>query len=282
MRIEKAKYLLAVVLTVPLAAEETLLLRPGVEPGPSAPAEVTASDPKGGPAARAISRVSVATLTVHLPDKDKATGTAIIICPGGGYTQLMIDREGHQVARWLNSLGIAGIVLKYRLPEGNRLRAGLADLKHAAEALRMPLDDAMEAVRVTRASAARWGIRPDAVGMMGFSAGGHLTAMTGMLAPPEARPNFLALLYPAIPQGLEVGPATPPAFLAAAQDDPRLAAADHAVRFYVALGKAGVPAELHIYSSGGHGFALRKEDGTAATWPQAFAVWLGSLRAPKL
>jgi acetyl esterase/lipase len=274
------KFVLALLLAVPLVAEETFPLRPGWKPSPGAPAEVTEPDPKGGPTARAISLVSLPTLTVHLPAKEKATETAIIICPGGGYTQLMIDREGHQVARWLNSLGIAGIVLKYRLPVGGRPRGTLASLKQAAEDLRVPLDDAYEAVRVTRAHAARWRIRPDAVGMMGFSAGGHLAGMTGMLAPPDARPNFLALLYPAIPQGLEVTASTPPTFLAAAHNDPRLAAADHAVRFYIALKKAEVPAEMHIYASGGHGFALRKEDGTAATWPQAFATWLATLRRP--
>lgn len=261
-------------------AEETILLRPDLKTDPSTPAEVTEPDPKGGPEARAISRVSQATLTVHLPAKDKATGTAIIICPGGGYRQLMIDREGHQVARWLNSLGVAGIVLKYRLPGGGRPSSTLANLNQAAESLRAPLDDAYEAVRLTRANAARWGIRPDAVGMMGFSAGGHLAAMAGMLARPEVRPNFLALLYPAIPQGLEVTASTPPTFLAAAHNDPRLAAADHAVRFYIALKRAEVPAEMHIYASGGHGFALRKEDGTAATWPKAFATWLATLGRP--
>ena len=274
------KFVLALLLAAPLVAEETFPLRPGWKPDPGAPAEVSEPDPKGGPTARAISRVSLPTLTVHLPAKDKATGMAIIICPGGGYTQLMIDREGHQVARWLNSLGVAGIVLKYRLPVGGRPRGALASLNQAAEDLRVPLEDAYEAVRVTWAHAARWGIRPDAVGMMGFSAGGHLAAMTGMLAPPDARPNFLALLYPAIPQGLEVTASTPPTFLAAAHNDPRLDAADHAVRFYIALKKAEVPAEMHIYASGGHGFALRKEDGTAATWPQAFATWLATLRRP--
>ena len=222
-------------LLAPLMAEETFPLRPGWKPDPGAPAEVTEPDLKGGPTARAISKVSLPALTVHLPAKGIATGTAIVICPGGGYTQLMIDREGHQVARWLNSLGVAGIVLKYRLPEGNRLRAGLG----GSEACGRSTSDATRRCHGSRArhraNAARWGIRPDAVGMMGFSAGGHLAAMTGMLAPPEARPNFLALLYPAIPQGLEVNASTPPAFLAAAQDDPRLAAADHAVRFYIAL-----------------------------------------------
>lgn len=271
-------WLVAILLVTPLLAQQTIRLRPGLKPDPDAPAEASEPDPKGGPTARALSKVSDPTLTVYLPDKSKATGTAIVICPGGGYTRLMIDREGHQVARWLNSLGVAAAVLKYRLPREGVPRGLTADLKGAATALRASLDDACEAVRFVRSNAAKWGVRPDAVGMMGFSAGGHLTSMTGMLAPVDARPNFLVLLYPAIAQGLTVDSSTPPTFLAAASDDPRLAAADHAVRFHTALSKAGVPAEMHIYANGGHGFALRKEDGNARTWPKAFEVWLSNLQ----
>ena len=263
---------------IPLLAQETIPLRPNAKVDVSAPAEQSEPDAKGGPTARALSHVTQPTLTIYLPPKEKANGTAIIVCPGGGYRQLMIDREGHQVARWLTTLGVAGMVLKYRLPEGDRRSSALADLREAAASVRVAFEDAQEAVRVVRANATRWGVKPNAVGMMGFSAGGHLASLTGMLAPAEARPDFLALLYPAIPRTLEVTSATPRTFLAAAYNDPRLSPAEHSVRFFVALKQAGVPAEMHIYASGGHGFALRKEDGTAAGWPVAFAAWLAELR----
>jgi acetyl esterase/lipase len=270
----RAAVWLAALCLLPLAAQETLALRPETK---SSVAEQSEPDAKGGPGARALSHVTRPTLTVYLPPREKATGTAIIICPGGGYRQLMIDREGHQVARWLNTLGVAGIVLKYRLPEGDRLREALGDARSAALAVQVSFEDAQEAVRMVRANAARWGLEANRVGMMGFSAGGHLTSLTGLLAPAAARPDFQALLYPAIPRNLEIPSGMPPTFLAAAVNDPRLSPLDHALRFFTALRQAGVPAELHVYSSGGHGFALRKEDGTAAGWPSVFAAWLKNL-----
>ncbi|MCX6622601.1 MAG: alpha/beta hydrolase [Acidobacteria bacterium] len=258
----------------PVLAQKTIILWPDAPADPSVPSEQVAPDPKGGPTARAISQVVQPSLTVYLPPADKANGTGILVCPGGGYTQLMIDREGHQVARWLNTLGVAAFVLKYRLPGATSLRTPPQDLRQLASTLHIALDDAKEAMRIIRSRAPAWRLQPNHIGMMGFSAGGHLAAMMGMLSPREVRPDFLALLYPGIPPVLEVDKSTPPAFLAAAHNDPRISPADHCVRFYIALKKAGVPAELLVYSSGGHGFALRKEDGSAAAWPEAFAAWL--------
>jgi len=255
-------------------AQQTILLRPELQRPAGVPPRAIAADPKGGPTARAISQVLEPTLTVYLPEAQKTARTAILVCPGGGYTQLMIDREGHQIARWLNTLGVAAFVLEYRLPGLDRLRAESQDLNRIAATIQVALDDAQTALGLIRARSAEWNLNPAHIGMMGFSAGGHLTAMTGMLAPKQIRPNFLALLYPAIPPVLKVDATTPPAFIAAARNDPRLSPAAHAARFYAALEQAGVPASLLIYSSGGHGFALRKEDGTAARWPEAFAAWL--------
>ncbi len=278
------KLLLALILAGSLLAQETILLRPGATPDPSAPMEQADPDPKGGPTARALSKVSQPTLTIYRAPKDKADGTAIIVCPGGGYRQLMIDREGHYVARWLNTIGVTAVVLKYRLPlSGTSVpetaaRPAMGDLREAAAFIRVALEDAQEAVRVVRANAARWDIKSDSVGMMGFSAGGNLTAMTGMLAPAEARPNFLAVMYAPFPRNLEVPATTPPVFLAAAEDDPRLSPTDHTLRFYMALKQAHVPAEMHVYASGGHGFALLKTPATATRWPETFTTWLAARR----
>jgi acetyl esterase/lipase len=266
--------LLALLYLAPLLAQETILLRPDAKVDPSAPPEKVEDRGKGGIRDRAVSNVVQPALTVYLPPSEKATGAAVLICPGGGYARLSIDKEGHDVARWLNTLGVAGLVLKYRLPGGANMKPALGDMEQAATAARVAIEDATAAVRLVRANAARWNVRPNAVGIMGFSAGGHLGAMLGMRAPIDARPDFLALIYPAIPQGLEVTSSTPRTFLAAADDDKGVPPTVHCVRFYLALKAAGVPAELIVYSSGGHGFGLGKPDKTSSAWPQAFAAWL--------
>ena len=143
-----------------------------------------------------------------------------------------------------------------------------------ADTVHVAIEDAEDAVRLTRANAARWHIRPNAIGLMGFSAGGHLAAMVGMLAPADARPDFLMLGYPAVPAALAVTSSTPPTFLVAADDDMTVNAAENAGRFYAALRAARVRAELHIYSAGGHGFGILQSGKTSAAWPEAFRAWL--------
>lgn len=253
---------------VPLLAQQTLSLRPGV--AGSTPEKI---EQRGTAEAndRAVSNVSEPTLTVYLPPKEKATGVAIIICPGGGYARLAIDKEGHDIARFLNSIGVAGVVLKYRLPGSmNGSREGF---DAAIAAAKVAIDDGELAMEATRKHAVEWNIRPGAVGMMGFSAGGHLAAMMGMSAPAAARPDFLVLVYPALPRELRVTAETPRTFLVHADDD-RLAPADNSVPFYLALKKAKVSAELHVYSGGGHGFGMKKSGKTSEHWPQALAAWL--------
>ncbi|MBL8219704.1 MAG: alpha/beta hydrolase [Bryobacterales bacterium] len=252
----------------PLLAQQTLSLRPGVA-GPT-PEKI---EQRGTAEAndRAVSNVSEPTLTVYLPPKEKATGVAIVICPGGGYARLAIDKEGHDIARFLNSVGVAGIVLKYRLPGSmNGSREGF---DAAIAAAKVAIDDGELAMEATRKHAVEWNIRPDAVGMMGFSAGGHLAAMVGMSAPAAARPDFLVLVYPALPRELRVTAETPRTFLVHADDD-RLAPADNSIPFYLALKKAKVSAELHVYSGGGHGFGMKKSGKTSENWPLALAAWL--------
>jgi acetyl esterase/lipase len=269
--------LIALLLTLPLAAEETLLLRPDEKVAAGAPEKVEDRG-KDGVVDRAVSNVSKPSLTVYLAPKEKANGTAIVICPGGGYERLAIDKEGHEVARWLNSLGVAGIVLKYRLPGKDNMKAAKGpDFHQATEAARVAIEDGEDAMRVVRANAGRWKLRPNAIGMMGFSAGGNLAAFMGMVPGAKTRPDFLVLVYPAIPQGLEVNASTPRTFLAHADDD-KLDAGENSVRFYLALKKAKVPAELHVYASGGHGFALRKKGkAPVGAWSDALAAWLAEL-----
>jgi acetyl esterase/lipase len=269
--LERMKLWIAALLTLPLLAQETIPLRTG-KAEPSAPPEQVEERGKGGLIDRSITNVSQPTVTVYLPAREKSTGTAIVICPGGGYQHLAIDKEGHDVARWLNTIGIAGIVLKYRLP--GRMPRGQTELPQVAEFVRVAMEDAEAAMRLARENAAKWNLKPSAIGMMGFSAGGHLAAMMGMLANAESRPDFLVLGYPAIPPKLQVTASTPRTFLVAADDDAGVNAADNAGRFYAALKAAKVPAELHVYSSGGHGFGIIKSGKSSAAWPGALAAWL--------
>jgi acetyl esterase/lipase len=263
----------SVFIVLPLLAQETILLRPNDKVDSSLGSEKIEERGKGGIIDRSITNVSQPTVTVYLPDKEKANGSAIVICPGGGYQHLAIDKEGHDIARWLTTIGIAGIVLKYRLP-GSMRGASQSDLHLVADKIHVALEDAEAAMRLTRENATKWHLKPGAVGMMGFSAGGHLAAMMGMVAPPDVRPDFLVLGYPAIPSGLAVTASTPPTFLVAADDDPAVNPAENAGRFFAALRGAKVPAELHIYSSGGHGFGIQKTGKTSAAWPDALVSWL--------
>lgn len=263
--------LASMALLAPVFAQEVIPLRPGAAPG--AGSEQIEERGKNGVHDRSITNVVTPTLTVYLPHKDRARGTAIVICPGGGYQHLAIDKEGYDVARWLQSIGIAGVVLKYRLPGSANMSKALGDVHQAAEAAQVAIEDAEEAMRVVRAHAAEWNVKTNSVGMMGFSAGGHLAAMVGMLANDAVRPNFLVLGYPAIPQNLDLPSTVPPTFLVQADDD-RLAPANNSVRFYLALKRAKIPAEMHIYSGGGHGFGILKTGKTSEAWPRAFEAWL--------
>jgi acetyl esterase/lipase len=238
------------------------------------------------------------TLSIYLPPREKAVGTGVVVCPGGGYAMLAMDHEGQQIARWLNSLGIAAFVLEYRL--GPRYR-------HPA-----PLADAQRALRTVRSRAGEFGIRPDRLGIWGFSAGGHLAATAGthfdtgnpQAADPveraSSRPDFLILAYPVISfteyphlgsrrnlLGENPDPAlvenlsnekqvtaqTPPAFLFHTDEDTGVPP-ENSVLFYLALRKAGVPAELHIYQPGRHGLGLAHMQHPVSSWPGRLADWL--------
>jgi acetyl esterase/lipase len=252
----------------------------------------------GAPGALGTEDADKPTLTIYRAAR-VATGTGVIVAPGGGYQNLAMDHEGRQVASWFNAMGVAAFVLKYRL--GPRYH-------HPIE-----LGDAQRAIRLVRSRAEEFGILPDRLGMMGFSAGGHLTATAGThfdAGKPDAadpidrassRPDFLILGYPVISfdpairhagsernllgdnpdpklvedlsDELRVTATTPPTFLFHTTNDPGVPV-ENSVRFYLALVKAKVPAEMHLYENGPHGVGLALGDPALSTWPTLLANWL--------
>jgi len=235
---------------------------------------------------RLITNVTKPTLTIYRPAKDKDTGTAVLICPGGGYWDLYWQLEGEEVAAWLNSIGVTGIILKYRVPRRPDEPKGVP--------ARRPLADAQRAVSLVRSKARDWGIHPQQIGMVGFSAGGHLAIATATsfdrrtyepideVDKISCRPDFAIGVYSGylkvkdkdqIAPGLHIPAGTPPIFLAHGGAD-IISPPEHSVLMYLALRKAGVPAELHVYATAAHDFGVRPSDHPCSTWTQACAVWL--------
>jgi acetyl esterase/lipase len=235
---------------------------------------------------RLVTNVTKPTLTIYRPAKDKDTGTAVVICPGGGYWNLYWQLEGEEVAAWLNSLGVTGIILKYRVPRRPDEPKG--------EPARRPLQDAQRAIRLIRSKAKEWGIAPDRIGMVGFSAGGHLALATATsfekrtykpiddIDNVSCRPDFAIAVYSGylkakdkdeLAPGLRVPKGTPPVFLAHGGDD-LISDPAHSVVMYLALKRAGVPAELHVYARTAHDFGVRRSDRPCSTWTQSCADWL--------
>jgi acetyl esterase/lipase len=208
--------------------------------------------------------------TVYLPERTKATGTGIIIAPGGAFVALAIDLEGRNVARWLQDKGIAAFVLKYRIIEKRQEGIPAMDMDEAGK---YGIADGIQAVKVVRQHAAEWGISPDKVGFMGFSAGAMVTSGVLLQSDAAARPNFAAPIYggpfgvtPSIPAKL------PPIFMAWAQDDN--VALNAIVKFYDVLKSAGIKPEAHIFNSGGHGFGMLKQGTSSDHWIDEFYYWL--------
>jgi acetyl esterase/lipase len=248
-----------------------------------------------------IANVSEAEIFCFLPKKEINTGVAVVICPGGGYARLAMNHEGYDLARWLAERGIAGIVLKYRMPNGHS---------------KVPSDDARRALRMVRANAEKWGIDPTKIGIAGSSAGGHLAATVGTkfdsgdaasldpLARMSSRPDFMLLLYPVITMKedfthlgsrknmlgegnnlnlirlysneLNVTKETPPTFIVLADNDTGVVPRN-SIEFYSALKANQLPAEMHIFAEGGHGFGMRKNNIPADKWPFLFLDWLKTI-----
>jgi acetyl esterase/lipase len=241
-----------------------------------------------------VTNVTKPTITIYRPAKEKDSGTAILICPGGGYWNLYWQLEGEEVAAWLNSIGVTGIILKYRVPRRPDEPKG--------EPARRPLQDAQRAVSIVRSKAKDWGIDPKRIGMVGFSAGGHLAIATATnftkrtyepiddIDTVSCRPDFAILAYSGylkakdkdeLAPGLRIPAGTPPVFLAHGGDD-IISDPAHSVVMYLALKRASVPAELHIYATAAHDFGVRPSDHPCSTWTQSCATWLrhqGFLRA---
>jgi acetyl esterase/lipase len=256
----------------------------------------------GAPGAKGNEEGDKPTLTIYLPAKEKATGAAVVICPGGGYGHLAMDHEGHQIAKWLNSFGVAGFILQYRHSKSG------AGYGHPA-----PLQDAQRAVRMVRSRAKEWNVDPGRIGILGFSAGGHLASSAGThfqnrysdikdsIDQVSCRPDFMILIYPVISftewcthkgsmrnllgnnpekelvenlsNEKQVTPDTPPTFLVHGNDDKGVPP-ENSILFYLALRKAKVPAEMHIYENGKHGFGLGKEYGAVSSWPVRCEDWM--------
>jgi acetyl esterase/lipase len=223
------------------------------------------------PVGTVVFNVVTPTLTVYLPERSKATGTGIIIAPGGAFVALAISLEATDVAHSLQERGIAAFVLKYRIKEkqGEGIPAGM----NMDEAGKYGIADGIQSLKVVRQHASEWGVSPDRIGFMGFSAGAMVTSGTLLQPDAAARPNFAAMIYgapfgvmPAIPAKL------PPMFMTWAQDDP--VALAPIVKFYGALTAAGHKPEVHIYNSGGHGFGMKKQGTSSDHWIDAFYYWL--------
>ena len=222
-----------------------------------------------GPAVKSEDKADSAKVWVYLPSKEEATGRAVVICPGGGYQHLAMQHEGHDWAAFFNNMGIAAVVLKYRMPHGDH---------------EVPVSDAEEAMKLVRRNAQNWGVDPHDVGIMGFSAGGHLASTVATHATGDALPDFQILFYPVITMmpdithkgshdnflgekakkrneqeyssDLQVTRVTPRAFIALSDDDHTVLPAN-GVNYYLQLYRNDVPATLHVYPSGGHGWGNR-------------------------
>ena len=249
----------------------------------------------GGKPVKWLTNVSKPTLTVYRPAPDKDTGAAMLICPGGGLTYLAWDAEGEEVAAWLNSIGVTGIILKYRVP---RRPDQLDFTKFNISTWRIrPLQDAQRAMSLVRSHAKQWNLDPQRIGMIGFSAGAGLTAWTATQFDQRAyeplddtdkassRPDFAVLLYPGggaspskdkthyqLDPDVPIRKECPPMFFVAAGDDGDKA--EIITCMYLALKHAGVPGEIHVYASGGHDFALRPTTQPCSKWPQLCEDWL--------
>lgn len=225
---------------------------------------------------RRITNVTRPTLTVFLPDPAHANGTAVVICPGGGFRWLAIDKEGTELATWLTARGVAAFVLKYRLvhTDENGKAISANERQSILEAKALAAADGQQAIRLVRSHAAGWNVKPDHIGIIGFSAGGYVAAYAALHFDEQSRPDFAAPIYPAIPSELNVPRDAPPLFLVQANDDKSVPVLEHSVKLYEAWNRAGLPAELHIYVRGGHGFGMSHSGLPTETWVDRFSDWL--------
>jgi acetyl esterase/lipase len=261
---------------------------PGEQPGPGDEKDTTtpSSGLIAGKRVARIGGITNPTIQIFSPASGKNSGAAVIVFPGGGYSILAFDLEGTEVCEWLNSIGVTGVLLKYRVPPHK------GAVRHAA-----PLQDAQRALRVVRSRAQEWGLDPARVGVLGFSAGGHLAAAASTnfdveTYPPgdaadklSCRPDFAVIIYPGylavkaegdrVAPELKVSASTPPSFLLQAEDDP--VRIENSLSYFLALKNAKVPAEMHIYATGGHGYGLRPTSAPITGWPALAERWMHTI-----
>jgi acetyl esterase/lipase len=275
------------------AKQEVVKIWPGKPPGTEDWTKAESVEqtmvPDAGRAVQLVKNVSEPTLTVFRPDQP--TGAAMIVLPGGGWGALAWDLEGTEIAQWLTERGITAFVLKYRVQDGDAaLMSKMVELmgkpatpgrfdefmKLLEPKRRIAIDDAMQAMRVIRSGAQEYGVAADRIGMMGFSAGAMTTVSVALEGDAATRPNFVAPIYGANASDKAPTKDAPPLFMAVAADD-KLTSAGENIKMFEAWQSAGVPAELHIYQNGGHGFGHGKPGTATAKWMDAFEAWL-SLR----
>jgi acetyl esterase/lipase len=291
----KLPVLLAAALLTPLAAFAaapaiavtaptlTLNVWPGTPPGDKPDLK---ADEQMKPGNLLTGTVATPTLAVYRPAKEKDTGASVLICPGGGFYQLSMVDEGAGVATWLQSIGVTGVLLKYRIPNRDGMPRYMAGLQ-----------DAQRAMSIIRSKAAEWSLDPKRVGILGFSAGGQIAAdvetnfdkrmyePVDAMDQPGTRPDFAIVVYPggiaqrgsdvpALSSDVRVTKDTPPNFLSISNDDK--GGSENAVYLYLALKKAGVPAELHVWGEGGHGYGIRPANAPHADWPARAAAWMAN------
>lgn len=252
------------------AQAQTIDIWPGVAPG-SEQWRYVEKRVENTPNGAIVVNVVKPTLTAFLPERGKATGSAVIIAPGGAFVALAIEQEGNAVARWLQQKGVAAFVLKYRLME--QRASGMPSMPEMVEAGKYAAADGVQALKVLRQRASQWGVAPDRIGFIGFSAGATVATEPLLSADAAARPNFAGLLYGGPFGGPAKVPAQlPPVFLAWAQNDP--ISANTVVKLYDALKAAGHSPEAHVYAAGGHGFGMNKQGLSSDHWIEAFHAWL--------
>lgn len=275
MKIKQAVCSIIVAIPMALMAQDAptvIHLWPNGAPGFESRKDI----PEAGTSAM-LKSVDNPSLTVFLPPKEKATGAAVIVCPGGGFFQLTFGAEGVDPAKFLNSIGVAAFVLKYRLPR----------LTNSVYTMESPHQDGLRAMRLVRSRAGEWGIDPNRLGMVGFSAGGEVISMTafgdtaGITNAPDpidqanARPDYIVEIYPGgggIPQALP--PNAPPAFLLVADDDDHTTAV---LKLFTLYRAAKIPVEVHVFTRGQHAFGMGSHSRltTIKDWPDRLADWMG-------